>query len=257
MGLPVLDDTTDLAQRAPRSGVRCRRADPGRGWSRCRCRLVRSRRHPAGSGRDRGRRGARDPRRLGGDRLCHRLHLAAQLGPLLFPTITTPQTVDLVLSLAAGLVGYAVGAGILLAPSMPEFTPPTPVDLARFEAEARGQLRGIDPDAPGAFERATAVLARVNQQLSMYSPWGPGSTDDQRSGPPASLLELQAELAETARTAAMKAGARRVTITMTRRHPRRGRVRRPFCHRRRPAAAATRRRLTVTPPTHRRTRDPL
>ena len=141
--------------------------------------------------------------------------LAAQLGPLLFPTITTPQTVDLVLSLAAGLVGYAVGAGILLAPSMPEFTPPTPVDLARFEAEARGQLRGIDPDAPGAFERATSVLARVNQQLSMYSPWGPGSTDDQRSGPPASLLELQAELAETARTAAMKAGARRVTITMS------------------------------------------
>ena len=141
--------------------------------------------------------------------------LAAQLGPLLFPTITTPQTVDLVLSLAAGLVGYAVGAGILLAPSMPEFTPPTPVDRARFEAEARGQLRGIDPDAPGAFERATAVLARVNQQLSMYSPWGPGSTDDQRSGPPASLLELQAELAETARTAAMKAGARRVTITMS------------------------------------------
>lgn len=143
------------------------------------------------------------------------LIVAAQLGPLLLPTIATPQTVDLVLSLAAGLVGYAVGAGILLAPSMPEFTPPTPIDLARFEAEARGQLRGIDPDAPGAFERATAVLGRVNQQLSMYSPWGPGSTDDQRSGPPASLLELQAELAETARTAALKAGARRVTITMS------------------------------------------
>lgn len=143
------------------------------------------------------------------------LIFAAQLGPLLLPTITTPQTVDLVLSLAAGLVGYAVGAGILLAPSMPDITPPTPVDLARFEAEARGQLRGIDPDAPGAFERATAVLGRVNQQLSMYSPWGPGSTDDQRSGPPASLVELQAELAETARTTALKAGARRVTITMS------------------------------------------
>jgi hypothetical protein len=39
--------------------------------------------------------------------------------------------------------------------------------------------------------------------------------DDQRSGPPPSLLELQAELAETARTAALKAGARRVTITMS------------------------------------------
>jgi hypothetical protein len=143
------------------------------------------------------------------------LILAAQLGPLLLPTIATPPTVDLVLSLAAGLVGYAVGAGILLAPSMPEFDRPTPVDLARFEAEARGQLRGIDPDAAGAFERATAVLGRVNQQLSMYSPWGPGSTDEQRSGPPPSLLELQAELAETARTAALKAGARRVTITMS------------------------------------------
>ncbi len=141
--------------------------------------------------------------------------VAAQVGPILMPSIAIPETIELVLSLAAGLVGYAVGAGILLAPSMPEFSPPGPVDLARFETEARGQLRGIDPDAPGAFERATAVLGRVNQQLSMYSPWGPGTTDDQRSGPPSSLIELQAELAETARTAALKAGARRVTITMS------------------------------------------
>jgi hypothetical protein len=141
--------------------------------------------------------------------------LAAQLSPLLMPTVVIPPTVDLVLSLLAGVVGYVVGAGVLLAPSMPNFDMPAPVDLARFEADARVQLRGIDPDAPGAFERATAVLGRVNQELAMYSPWRPGSSDDQRSGPPASLLELQAELAETARTAALKAGARRVTITMS------------------------------------------
>jgi hypothetical protein len=141
--------------------------------------------------------------------------VAAQVGPTLMPGIVTPETIDLVLSLAAGLVGYAVGAGILLAPSMPDFEAPRPVDLARFESEARGQLRGIDPDAPGAFERATAVLGRVNTQLSIYSPWAPASSDEQRSGPPPSLLELQAELAETARTAALKAGARRVTVTMS------------------------------------------
>jgi hypothetical protein len=141
--------------------------------------------------------------------------LAAQVGPLLMPAVVVPETIDLVLSLAAGLIGYAVGAGILLAPSMPDPGSAMPIDLARFESEMRGQLRGIDPDAPGAFERATVVLGRVNQQLSMYSPWGAGSSDDQRAGPSASLLELQAELAETARSAALKAGARRVTVTMS------------------------------------------
>ena len=35
------------------------------------------------------------------------------------------------------------------------------------------------------------------------------------SGPPASLLELQAELAEAARIAALAAGARRVIVTMS------------------------------------------
>ena len=140
--------------------------------------------------------------------------IAAQAGPSLMPSITIPGTMDLVLSLAAGVVGYAVGAGILLAPSMPDFDRPSPVDLAKAETEARTQLRGIDPTAPGAFERATAVLATVNQTLSMYSYWVAPGGDRQPSGPPASLVELQAELAETARTAALHAGARRVTITM-------------------------------------------
>ena len=140
--------------------------------------------------------------------------VAAQIGPLLLPSIVVPQTIDLVLMLAAGLVGYAVGAGILLAPSMPDFDRPSPVDLARVEDEARTSLRGIDPQAPGAFERATAVLTTVNQAMGMYSYWSPGG-DGPPSGPPASLVELQAELAETARVAALAAGARRVTVTMS------------------------------------------
>lgn len=140
--------------------------------------------------------------------------IAAQVGPALMSSIMVPGTMDLVLSLAAGVVGYAIGAGILLAPSMPEFDRPSPVDLAKAETEARTQLRGIDPTVPGAFERATAVLATVNQTLGMYSFWSPAGGERQPSGPPASLVELQAELAETARMAALHAGARRVTITM-------------------------------------------
>jgi hypothetical protein len=141
--------------------------------------------------------------------------LAAQIGPLLTPSVAVPDTLDLVLTIVAGVVGYVVGAGILLAPSMPDFPErPEPMDLVRAEADARNQLRGIDAAAPGAFERATVLLAKVNQQVGMYSMWsgpygGPGT------GPPASLLELQAELAETARLAALHAGARRVTVTMS------------------------------------------
>lgn len=140
--------------------------------------------------------------------------VAAQLGPVLLPSIAVPSTIDLVLSLAAGLIGYTVGAGILLAPSMPDFDRPSPVDLVKVETDARTQLRGIDPQAPGAFERATAVLATVNQTIGMYSYWTPAAGDRAVTGPPASLIELQAELAETARVAALHAGARRVTITM-------------------------------------------
>jgi hypothetical protein len=140
--------------------------------------------------------------------------LAAQIGPLLTPAIVTPGTLDLVLTLIAGVVGYVIGAGILLAPSMPDFPArPEPLDLARAEADAKSQLRGIDPAAPGAFERATTLLGKVNQQGGMYSMWSGTSSGGPETGPPASLLELQAELAETARVAALQAGARRVIIT--------------------------------------------
>ena len=48
----------------------------------------------------------------------------------------------------------------------------------------------------------------------MYSMWSVAG-EGQLTGPPASLLELQAELAETARVAALAAGARRVIVTMS------------------------------------------
>ena len=67
--------------------------------------------------------------------------VAAQLGPLLLPSIAVPSTVDLVLSLAAGLVGYTVGAGILLAPSMPDFDRPSPVDRAGRDGTRGGPPR--------------------------------------------------------------------------------------------------------------------
>jgi len=139
-----------------------------------------------------------------------------QVLPLVDPAFTTPPTIDLVVSLAAAAVGYAVGFGFMQTRAMPDFMrPPAPADLARVEAETRTMLRGIDPTAPGAFERATVLLRKVNEQVGMHSMWaGPRPTGAEQS-PPSGLLELQAELIETARVAALNAGARRVTITST------------------------------------------
>ena len=70
------------------------------------------------------------------------------------------------------------------------------------------QLRGIDPQRP-ALRRATAVLPRSIRR------WAVLLLDAGRrspSGPPASLVGLQAELAET--HAAAFRGAQRVTVTM-------------------------------------------
>ena len=138
----------------------------------------------------------------------------SQLLPAVDPSFTTPATIDLVVSLAAAAVGYAVGFGFMQQRAFPDFMrPPAPADIARVEAETRTMLRGIDPAAPGAFERATVLLRKVNEQVGMYGMWaGPRQTGSE-PGPPSGLLELQAELIETARVAALNAGARRVTIT--------------------------------------------
>jgi hypothetical protein len=128
-------------------------------------------------------------------------------------TATVPPILDLVLSLVSSLLGYAVGFGWIQQAAMPDFRPPPLADIARVEADVRLQLRSIDPSAPGAFERATVLLRKVNEQTGMYGMWSGPKPANEPIGPPSGLLELQAELVETARLAAIAAGARRVTIT--------------------------------------------
>jgi len=127
--------------------------------------------------------------------------------------ITVPPIIDLVLSLVSSLLGYATGFGGIQQAAMPDFRPPPLADIARVEADVRTQLRSIDPTAPGAFERAMVLLRKVNEQTGMYGMWSGPKPANEPIGPPSGLLELQAELVETARLAAMAAGARRVTIT--------------------------------------------
>lgn len=140
--------------------------------------------------------------------------LAAQLAPLLVPDLPPPDLTELVLYLAAGAIGYTVGAGILLAPSMPDFTPPPSADIVKAERDARAQLRAIDPDAPGAFERATVLLRQVNQAVEEHTGWrGPNPLEPDGAAAAKELIELQAEVVETTRLAALRAGARRVTVS--------------------------------------------
>ena len=139
--------------------------------------------------------------------------LAAQVSPGLFGAMPPPGLTDLVLYLAAGAIGYTIGAGILLAPSMPDFTPPPSADIVKAERDARAQLRAIDPDAPGAFERATVLLRQVNQSVEEHTGWrGPNPLEPAGAEAAGALLELQAEVVETTRLAAMRAGAKRVTV---------------------------------------------
>lgn len=140
--------------------------------------------------------------------------LAAQLVPLLMPDLPTADLTELVLYLAAGTIGYTVGAGILLAPSMPEFTPPPAAEIVKAERDVRAQLRSIDPDAPGAFERATVLLRRVNQEVEEHTSWrGPNPLEPAGAEAAGALLELQAEVVETTRLTALKAGAKRVIVS--------------------------------------------
>ena len=138
--------------------------------------------------------------------------LAAQLAPLLFPVLPPVAIIDLVLYLAAGTIGYTVGAGILLAPSMPDIESPPAQDLIRIERDARSQLRAIDPASPGAFERSLVLLHRVNEEVERM-PYREHLRDAGDDAPAAALLEIQAEIVETVRLAATNAGARRVTVS--------------------------------------------
>ena len=143
------------------------------------------------------------------------LVVAVAVLPSISSTAARPETIDIVVAVGAALLGYATGFGVTQQGSANDFMPrpPAPADAARMETEVRGLLRGIDPHAPGAFERATVLLRTVNEQAGMYGLWAGPRPAGEPVGPPGGLLELQAELVETARLAAIAAGARRVTIT--------------------------------------------
>jgi hypothetical protein len=123
------------------------------------------------------------------------------------------------LSVGASGVGFAIGWGI----RQPQvaYTPPqrlSPADRTRLETDLNGQLRQIDPTAPGAFEQASVLLRQVNEQLSVYGPWGPWPVSDKGlHESPTELLRIQAEVLEATRHSAIAAGASRVTVTATRR----------------------------------------
>jgi hypothetical protein len=140
--------------------------------------------------------------------------LAAQVLPLLLPDVPPVDLTELVLYLAAGTIGYTVGAGILLAPSMPDFTPPPSALIVTAERDIRRQLRALDAEAPGSFERATVLLRRVNQEVEEHASWrGPNPLEKDGAEAAGALLELQAEVVEATRLAALRAGARRVTVS--------------------------------------------
>jgi hypothetical protein len=140
--------------------------------------------------------------------------LAAQIVPIFMTVVPPADLSELVLYLAAGTIGYTVGAGILLAPSMPDFTPPPAADIVRAEDDARRQLRAIDPDAPGAFERSTVLLRQVNDAVERHTGWqGPNPLEPAGAEAATGLLELQAEVVEVTRLAAQRAGARQVTVS--------------------------------------------
>lgn len=140
--------------------------------------------------------------------------VVSQALPSLGTGLAATPTIDLVVSLASALVGYGIGFGVVAQTASPFLVrPPAASDLARAESEARAQLRGIDPQAPGSFERATVLLRTVNEQVGSYGMWAGSRPPGAPTGPPPALIELQAELVETARVAAIAAGARRVTIT--------------------------------------------
>jgi hypothetical protein len=139
--------------------------------------------------------------------------LAAQVAPLVLADVPPVDITELVLYLAAGTIGYTVGAGILLAPTMPDFTPPPSTDIVKAERDVRRQLRALDPDAPGSFERAAVLLRRVNDEVQEHTGWRGGvPLEKDGADAAAALLELQAEVVEATRVAALRAGARRVTV---------------------------------------------
>ncbi len=120
------------------------------------------------------------------------------------------------LATAAGAIGFSVAWAANQQRQVSGFmpTPPSSADLAKLDAELSSQLRTLDPNAPGTFERASALLRQAGEQAMTISPMGwPGAP--QEPGRRSELLRIQAELVEVARLSAMASGASRVTVSTT------------------------------------------
>lgn len=144
-----------------------------------------------------------------------------QMAGLITPGSASADVTSMALATGAAAFGFVAIFGVRTTRGVgfvPDMKPPSPADRERATAEITSQLRAIDVAAPGSFERAIALLRQVNEQLQMFGPFGPwqvGTTEQASVRPPAGLVQLQAELVETARLSALAAGARRVTITMS------------------------------------------
>ena len=142
--------------------------------------------------------------------------LGFPLAALLSPGSPSADVGTVAVSAGAAALGFAAAFAIRMSSVNQAFQPPTPLDRDRITAELTAQLRSIDPQAVGSFERSITLLRQVNEHLQMYgpfSPWQVGGTDGGASRTPSDLLLVQAELVEAARMSALAAGARRVTIT--------------------------------------------
>jgi len=142
--------------------------------------------------------------------------LGFPLAALPSPGSLSADVVTVAVSAGAAALGFASAFAIRASSVNQAFRPPSPLDRDRITAELTAQLRSIDPQAVGSFERSITLLRQVNEHLQMYgpfSPWQAGEADGTASRTPSDLLRVQAELVEAARVSALAAGARRVTIT--------------------------------------------
>ena len=119
--------------------------------------------------------------------------------------------VRIALTATAAAVGFAIASTVRQQDMAVRAFQPSPADLAKLATQLDGDLRGLDPTAPGTFERASALLRQAGEQ-TMFMGWGGAAPDPVRR---AELLRIQGELIEVARLAALAAGATRVTVSST------------------------------------------
>ena len=135
--------------------------------------------------------------------------LAFQVAPLVAGSVA--DIVRIALTATAAAVGFAISSTVRQQERAIRAFQPAPADLAKLATQLDGDLRGLDPNVPGTFERASALLRQAGEQ-TMYMGWAGAAPDPNRR---AELLRIQGELVEVARLAALAAGATRVTVSST------------------------------------------